>query len=768
MKKPTILVFTTSYYPFVGGVEIAIQETARRLSGEFDFLIMTARRKRDLPKHEIRPEGKIIRIGFGNRMDKWLLPLAAPFYYRGFASIVWGIDISQGALAAAILKFFMPQIPFVFTIQYGEGGARLKRGRLGIINLAFRFMLARADFVIAISRSLLEYAREYGYECPAEVVHNGADLENFKNPAPEERGSPTESGRQNSNFKSNSKFKENGKIIVTTSRLVKKNGIDILIRAIAEVIKTMPHIRCHIIGDGPERKNLEMLAAQCGVKDLIYFFGAVPYEKLPRYLHEADLFVRPSRSEGMGNSFVEALAAGIPIIGTPVGGIRDIIEDEKTGFFCGIEDIAGLAEKIIYVLGNKAHAGETVEQGMAMVKERFSWEGIARSYKKIFLATATQRKKVLVATPLFPPDIGGPATYSALLLKELPRYGIQTRIVNFGEVRHLPKGIRHVRYFLKMLMQARDADIIYTLDPVSVGLPSFLAAFFLHKTFMLKIVGDYAWEQYQQKIQNDNVKFKNINDFQNEKFDFFTETRRYIQKFVARRAENIIVPSGYLKTIVSRWGVDEERVKIIYNSFEMPSFPISKEESRKKLGLSGTVFISAGRLVPWKGFPELIDCMPEIIKEIPDAKLVIVGNGPDMSRLVSLASRNELQEKIIFTGKLSRQNLLTHIVAGDVFLLNTGYEGFSHTLLEAMALGIPVITTRVCGNPEIIDHMKDGLLVEYNNKEEIKKSLLLLSRDAKLRQMFIAGGQEKAEKFNKERMIKETASLFHTIEAKPL
>ena len=82
MIKTRVLVFTTSYYPFVGGAEIAIQEVTLRLKKRFDFFIVTARFRRDLPKKEIRPEGTVIRLGFGARFDKWLLPLSAFFYTR--------------------------------------------------------------------------------------------------------------------------------------------------------------------------------------------------------------------------------------------------------------------------------------------------------------------------------------------------------------------------------------------------------------------------------------------------------------------------------------------------------------------------------------------------------------------------------------------------------------------------------------------------------------------------------------------------------------
>ena len=170
---------------------------------------------------------------------------------------------------------------------------------------------------------------------------------------------------------------------------------------------------------------------------------------------------------------------------------------------------------------------------------------------------AKKHRKILIATGIFPPDIGGPATYSKLLLDELPNRGLAVKVVSFGAVRHLPKIIRHFVYFFKILRKGFFADVIFAQDPVSVGLPSVLAAKILRKKFILKVVGDYAWEQYQQKIQNSkfkiqnyNAKLKNIEDFQAEKFDVVTELRRKVESWVAKKADKIIVPSEYLKKIV--------------------------------------------------------------------------------------------------------------------------------------------------------------------------------------------------------------------------
>src|SRR3989344_9302030 len=304
VKKPVIFVFSTAYLPFIGGAEVAIEQVAKRLGDKYDFFIFTSRMRRDLPKIEVRSEGVVVRVGLGTRFDKFLLLIFGPFcawrLARSFdpapdRMIWWAMDFSFGAGVAGILKIFYQKIPLIFTIQYGYGDERVAKGRLGLMNLAFRLILLQSDYVTAISNYLLNLCGQYGYIGEEAVIHNGVDLEKFSE-----------------------KRKENKKIsntIITVSRLVPKNGVDVLIKAIAELKKDIPNIELRIIGDGEERENLENLSRKLSLGNAVKFLGNISYDKIPKYFAEADIFARPSRSEGMGNAFIEALAAGIPIVG---------------------------------------------------------------------------------------------------------------------------------------------------------------------------------------------------------------------------------------------------------------------------------------------------------------------------------------------------------------------------------------------------------------------------------------------------------------------
>lgn len=364
--------------------------------------------------------------------------------------------------------------------------------------------------------------------------------------------------------------------------------------------------------------------------------------------------------------------------------------------------------------------------------------------------------KILIATGIFPPDIGGPATYSKLLLEELPKRGLGVKVASFGSVRHLPKFIRHFVYFLKILRKGFFADVIFAQDPVSVGLPSILAAKILRKKFILKVVGDYAWEQYQNRISNSQLltsNFIKLEEFQAKKFDVITELRRKVERWVAKKADKIIVPSEYLRKIVEMWGVESKRLVVIYNAF--------KREQSFGAGDIGIVkkdyIVSAGRLVSWKGFDVLI----EIIKELPEEiKLKIIGSGPERKNLELKIKNLGLMNRIDLVGQLSHQKLLQCLTNAKIFVLNTVYEGLSHVILEAMSFGVPVITTNIGGNPELIKDGYNGILVEYNNKEQLKEAILRLYNNQELKDKFVENSNKELKKFSLGEMLKETIKIL--------
>jgi len=394
--------------------------------------------------------------------------------------------------------------------------------------------------------------------------------------------------------------------------------------------------------------------------------------------------------------------------------------------------------------------------------------------------------RIVLAAGIYPPDSGGPATYSQLIAREFSERGIDIVVICYSDekmlevldvgsvgdvntseaiqqakrsnkrsdqpfklVRILRKHNVLMRYFLytfNLLKLSIGADVIYAQGPLSAGLPAMIVSKILNKKFIIKIVGDYAWEQYQNEKSTPTLRPRRrygaptasvgetndqpdlIDEFQNKKYDWKTELRRKIQKRVVNSADKVIVPSEYLKKIVIGWGINADKINVIYNAFKGVENVVPEK-------LEGNVIISAGRPEPWKGFDTLKEILPDLLKENPNFKLII-------------------------ETKMPHKELMARFKGSDVFVLNTGYEGLSHLLLEAMACGLPIITTNVCGNPEVIENEFNGLLVEYNNKEQLKNAILRLWKDENLKKKFVDNGYKTLEKFKLERMINETKKIL--------
>lgn len=366
--------------------------------------------------------------------------------------------------------------------------------------------------------------------------------------------------------------------------------------------------------------------------------------------------------------------------------------------------------------------------------------------------------KILLATPLFPPDIGGPATHAEIVAREFPEHGISVQVLPFSRVRHLPKIIRHLSYFFLVLWHGLRVEVLYALDPVSVGLPVSIASKILGKRFVVRIPGDYAWEQGVQRFGITDT-LDTFILYTPEKWQVRVLQR--IQSFVTRTAETVIVPSQYLSGVVERWNDVKHwnKIKVVYSSVKTIAYP-AKSDARATLGIHGKYMLSAGRLVPWKGFPVLLDAFETLSKKYPDLTLGIAGDGPLRKDLEAQIKGKDLVGKVILLGNLSHDVLMTHISAADVFVLNTGYEGLSHQLVEVMQIGTPIVTTNVPGNLELVEQKVTGLIVPYNDRTAIEEVLEHFFADPSEVDGLVERAHARATSFTDERMIDALIPIF--------
>lgn len=369
--------------------------------------------------------------------------------------------------------------------------------------------------------------------------------------------------------------------------------------------------------------------------------------------------------------------------------------------------------------------------------------------------------KVTIATGLYPPEVGGPATYAAMLQEELPKRGIDVTIVPFNVVRRYPKVIRHVWYAWKLWRASSDAAVVYALDPISVGLPAVVVARLRRRPLLVRLGGDYAWEQGRLRFGVTDT----LDDFLAKDQRTWPLPVRWLarlQTAVVSRAKRVVVPSEYLKGVVLQWGIPDESIQVIYSALHPLRINATRAELRSELSYTYPTIVSAGRLVPWKGFKVLIDVVADLRAEFPDITLIIAGDGAERRSLEQQVADKKLEAHVHFTGSISKEELGATIKISDVFVLNTAYEGLSHQLIEVMDVGTPIVTTRAGGNPELITDGATGYLVSFNDQSELAAAITRVLRHPESRERIVQSARGRSKLFAKERVVTETVHLLES------
>jgi glycosyltransferase involved in cell wall biosynthesis len=199
--------------------------------------------------------------------------------------------------------------------------------------------------------------------------------------------------------------------------------------------------------------------------------------------------------------------------------------------------------------------------------------------------------------------------------------------------------------------------------------------------------------------------------------------------------------------------------------------PGNREEARARLGLTGMILLGVGRLSEQKGFRYLVEALPFVLKEVPETRLLLIGEGPEREQLVRLVKDLGLEGSVEFRGALPHRLLADCYRASDIVLLPSirtergEEEGLGLVLAEAMASGVPVIGTRTGGIPSIIEDGITGLLVPERNPKALAEGVLRLLSDATLRERVIQGGMARVrERFDWERIAQGFDRIYREVE----
>ncbi len=361
-----VLVFSLSYIPLVGGAEVAIKEITDRISpSDVEFDMVTLRFNKTDPKFEKIGNVNIYRIGGGfGYLSKILFVMqAASFARRRKYDMYWAM-MTYMLFPISLARMAGDKTPYILTLQDGDPFSHVfNRARITLFKPLLSSGFKNAKKVQAISNFLAQWSREAGYKGEVEVIPNGVDFEKFSTGTIPHKNLDEV-------------------VLITTSRLVEKNAVGDVI----EAVKFLPeNVKFRILGAGPLEKSLKDKAKSLGVEKRVEFLGQIDPKDIPEYLHKADIFIRPSLSEGMGNSFIEAMAAGLPVIATPVGGITDFLIDGETGLFVEPKSPRLIAFQVQKLISDRVLRDKIVINAKRMVRERYDWSLIAEEMRsKVF------------------------------------------------------------------------------------------------------------------------------------------------------------------------------------------------------------------------------------------------------------------------------------------------------------------------------------------------------------------------------------------------
>jgi len=370
-------------------------------------------------------------------------------------------------------------------------------------------------------------------------------------------------------------------------------------------------------------------------------------------------------------------------------------------------------------------------------------------------------KSITLTTGIFPPDIGGPASFIPILAQKLSEKGIKVEVITLSDNkqdysnldykvipinREIKKPFRDLLVIKEIVKSAKNSDLIFSN---TLAFESAIAAKLTKKKLVQKVVGDIAWER-----ANSSGRFSgNLEEYQKAKLCFKSKLTNLYRNFGVNNSDFIITPSYYLKNIVSLWGYPKNKIEVIYNSVEFEkSVKIIPKTNRFRI-------ISVARLIPHKGIEGIIKSLSKLDF---DYEYILLGDGPLRRELENLAKK--LNVNIVFKGNISKKEVANWLNSSDLFILNSSYEGLPHVVLEAMYNNCAVIASRVGGTPEVVKHMENGLLFEFNNEREIIKNIMLLKNNRKLRNKLIKNAKQFVIKFaDVDFMIDRYIKIFEDI-----
>jgi len=543
-------------------------------------------------------------------------------------------------------------------------------------------------------------------------------------------------------------------VVGLVGRLVPAKAPAVFLEAVAIASRTVPALRALIVGDGPLRPEVETQVRRLGLTQRVQMPGI--RQDVPELLAGMDVLAFSSEREGLSMAMLEAMATGVPVVATRVGGTPELITSGITGLLVSSGSAHELAEGILDVLQHPARAEALRRAARARVKAQFTLRAMVDQHEALYAAAAppsavAARRVCYVIDHL---DIGGAQRQLVELVKRMPRQtwepiviALSTSRRTLGDelaqagvtVHYIPQGgvldARCLKRLTRLLRLYRPA-IVHTF--------LFTADTYGRIAARLAGVGPVICA-----IRNT--------------VDDMPRHHRLVNRWLAGWTSYVTVNADAERRSFVAWGgIPDAKIRTIYNGIDVPTdVPSHNGAYRREWNIPerAPVVAMIARLAPQKDHRTFLEAAQRVARAVPDAQFLLVGDGPRRAQVEQWVAELGLADRARLLGE--RRDVRQLLNSVDVCVLATHFEGCSNTLMEAMAAARPVVATNVGGNPELVVDGVTGFLVPPKDPDALGAAIQrLLTDKASATAMGIRGRARMAEQFSMDAAWTKTAALY--------
>jgi glycosyltransferase involved in cell wall biosynthesis len=370
--------------------------------------------------------------------------------------------------------------------------------------------------------------------------------------------------------------------------------------------------------------------------------------------------------------------------------------------------------------------------------------------------------KVLIVSGIWPPDVGGPASHAPDVADFLRSRGHDVEVVTTADAppparaypvravpRHHRPGVRHYRGAALVHHRAREADVVYTTGMFG---RSALGATLARTPYVVKLTADPAFERSRRR----GLVAGDVDEFQRAAGGPAVALLRFARDVELRHAAHVLTPSAYLRDLAVAWGVRPDNVSVLPNPTpSIPPLP-DRDQLRRGFGMNGATLAFAGRLTAQKSLGRAL----EAVADAAGVELLIAGEGPDREPLEQRATGLGIADRVRFLGAQPRERIVELFRAADATILSSSWENFPHTVVEALAVGTPVLAMEAGGVAEVVRDGVNGLLVPPGDTTALGAAVRRYFQDDELRAQLRAAAADSVSDYAPERVFGKLESTL--------